>query len=111
MARPYLVTGRWISWEGCASKFLPKASEDHARFPHKLRVPCLVLEPIPDKILQIHTLERECRLSLRWKTGESSEAKATAPKASATAKSFLILPLLATRKSSPILLTQGRSLS
>src|SRR3984957_19556184 len=107
MARPYLVTGRWISWEGCASKFLPKASEDHARFPHKLRVPCLVLARFPDKILQIHTLERECRLSLRWKTGESSEAKVTAPKASATAKSFSILQSPATRKFSPTPRIQG----
>ena len=38
----------------------------------------------------------------------SSEAKATAPKANATAKSFLILPSPATRKFSPTLPTAGQ---
>jgi hypothetical protein len=47
---------------------------------------------IPAKILKIHSLEYECKLRLRSKTAESSEAKDTAPKANATAKSFLILP-------------------
>ena len=42
---------------------------------------------------------------------ESSEAKATAPKANATAKSFLILPSLAIRKFSPTLPTAARLLS
>ena len=45
---------------------------------------------------------------MRWKTAESSEAKATAPKANATAKSFLILPSPATRKSSPTPPTAGQ---
>src|SRR5271157_4895285 len=67
--------------------------------------------PIPVKIHKIHSLEFECRLSLRSKTAASSEAKATAPKANATAKSFLILPLPATRKFSPTPPTPGRSLS
>ena len=43
---------------------------------------CLFLPAkIPDNIYKIHSSERECRLSLRWKTVGSSEAKATAPKA------------------------------
>ena len=46
--------------------------------------------------------------TLRSKTAESSEAKATAPKANATAKSFLILPSPAIRKFSPILPTADR---
>src|SRR5689334_3098643 len=73
------------------------------------RLLSLAVVEIPDKIHKIHSSERECRLSLRWKTAESSEAKATAPKANATAKSFLILPSPDTRKFSPILPTPDRS--
>src|SRR6266700_6582938 len=79
------------------------------RFLFGMRVPLLAAAEFPDKIRKIHSLERECRLSLRSKTAESSEAKATAPKANATAKSFLILPSPDTRKFSPILSTRDRS--
>src|SRR5215471_15816782 len=56
---------------------------------------------IPAKIHKIHSSERECRQSLRWKTAKSSEAKATAPKASATAKLFSTPPSPDIRKFSP----------
>src|SRR5258708_24684536 len=56
---------------------------------------------IPAKLDKIHSPENRCKLSLRSNTPSSSDAKATAPKANATAKSFLILPLPATRKFSP----------
>src|SRR5258708_28807428 len=107
MARRCLDTGPWISWGGYDRYFL----EGRRRFPHATCDPRLVSSAIPAKILQIHTLERECRLRLLSKTVGSSEAKATAPKASATARSFLILPLPATRKFSQTHLIQDRSLS
>src|SRR5437588_1723587 len=107
MARRSLAIGPWISWAEF-DRNLRRALE---RFPHARRDPLLVPASIPAKILKIHTLERECRLRLHSKTVGSSEAKATAPKASATAKSFLILPSPATRKFSQTLLIQDRSLS
>ena len=73
-----------------------------------IEIICFAISRIPAKIHKIHSLEHECKLSLRWKTAESSEAKATAPKANATAKSFLILPSPATRKFSPTLPTPAR---
>src|SRR5438445_2475034 len=70
---------------------------------------CLVLSGFLARIGKIHSLEQECRQSLRWKMGASSAAKATAQKANATAKSFLILPSQATRKFLLILPTRARS--
>src|SRR6266581_5520708 len=87
-----------------------RISKNIHRFLFGMRVPLLAAAEFPDKIRKIHSLERECRLSLRSKTAESSEAKATAPKANVTARSFLILPSLATRKFSQILLTATRLL-
>src|SRR5207245_11350253 len=69
---------------------------------------CLVLSCFLARIGKIHSLAQEWMQSLRWKMGASSAAKATAQKANATAKSFLILPLLATRKSLLILPTRDR---
>ena len=60
------------------------------------------------KLYKIHTREQECKLSLPSKMGESFEAKATAPKANATGKSFLILPSPVTRKFSPTPPTPGQ---
>src|SRR5579871_1897800 len=110
MARPSLAIGRWISLAGFASPLgCGRDAKFFLRFPQQSGVLSLVLSLLTDKILKIHSPERECRLSLRWRTAESSEAKATAPKANATAKSFLILPLPDTRKFSPTLPTPARS--
>src|SRR5260370_24565416 len=63
------------------------------------------------RIPKIHSQEFQCKRSLPSRTAESSEAKATALKASAQAKLFSILPLPATRKFSPTPPTPGRSSS
>src|SRR5579862_427989 len=132
-ARPCSATGRWISWEEfvrpssdvscdlCESSLLSQrlklffsrvqnhGAEFSSDFSRSLLFTRLALAAFPARIHKIHSPERECKLSLRWKTAESSEAKATAPKANATAKSFLILPSPDTRKSSPTLPTPDRS--
>src|SRR6185369_18101328 len=63
----------------------------------------------PVKICKIHSPESACKRSLRSKMAASSEAKVTEPKQSATGKLFLIPPSPDTRRSSPILLTPGKS--
>src|SRR5215469_7612352 len=55
------------------------------------------------KIHKIHSSEIPCKQFSRWKMEGSSAAEATARKANATGKSFLILRLPATRKFLPIL--------
>src|SRR5271165_538276 len=63
----------------------------------------------PDRIYKIHSPEKQCRQSLRWKMAGSSAAKATVRKANVTGKLFLIPPSPATRRSLPIPPTPDRS--
>src|SRR3954468_7977897 len=87
----------------------PTRSERIEKIPDCPQAQLLASMVIPANIHKIHSPERECRLSLRWKTGESSEAKARRPKANVTGKSFLIPPFPATRKFLPIPPTPDRS--
>src|ERR1700693_5762419 len=123
-AKPYSGTGRWTKWEECGENFLAifvlcgqgLSSAKDAKKIRRVRKEnpsdrnhLFRDSGIPAKISKIHSLEQECKLRLRSKTAESSEAKVTAPKANVTAKSFLILPSLAIRKFSPIPPTAARS--
>src|SRR5437763_17180193 len=56
---------------------------------------------IPAKIYKIHSLESECRLSLRSRTAASAEAETTVRKAKATRTALVLLPLPATSEASP----------
>src|SRR5206468_11361618 len=113
-AKRCLGIGRWTRWGECDEDFSLRDRKQRQGFRQRRgenwnnRNHLFRDLDIPAKISQIHSLEQECKLRLRSKTAESSEAKVTAPKANVTGKSFLILPSLAIRKFLPILPTAAK---
>src|ERR1019366_1043010 len=101
-AKPLSSIGRCRRWEGFASsraRFAPPSAGFSQELFSFACLDVLAGGYFLVTIHKIHSLEHECRPFLRWKTEESSAAKATALKANVTGKEFLILPSPAIRKS------------